>query len=263
MRGKTACGSHEFSRCTPRAMLIGMRSPRSGYAARARKILLYRVDQRLGRNVRVEHAELLPEVQPLARDSDAVVVTARNEIFRAPLGEGAQDLEIRLYAQLLVGGRLDAEVGDDVALHVRLVVLRLPDRGDAVAQRGLGGQGHEVVIRALAQVAVGRDAVGAPVREKLGPLLQPAAVEALGVTEVELLHLEPQFGGEYGFFRDGHGPSCLSNIGNGGSGAVSHEYVDAIRISPSPTPWTYACNESPGFTGLTPAGVPVMMMSPG
>src|SRR5438445_262466 len=34
-------------------------------------------------------------------------------------------------------------------------------------------------------------------------------------------------------------------------------------MSHSPTPWTYACNRSPGFTGETPAGVPVMMMSPG
>src|SRR5207245_7298701 len=33
---------------------------------------LYRIDQRLGRNVRVEHAELLPEVQPLARDGDEI-----------------------------------------------------------------------------------------------------------------------------------------------------------------------------------------------
>src|SRR3989475_12734821 len=93
----------------------------------------YRVEQRVGRNVRIEHAQFFPEVEAPSGDRDAVVVGARDEMLAALLGEGAQDLEVRLHAQLLVGGGLDAEVRDEVPLRVRLVVLGLAVRDYPVA----------------------------------------------------------------------------------------------------------------------------------
>src|SRR5206468_1406018 len=170
---------------------------------------LDRVEQRFGRDVRIEHAQLLPEMEAPGRDRDAVVVAARDEVLAALPGEGAQDLEVRLHAQLLVGGGLEAEVRDEMALRVRLVVLGLADRDDAVAHGRAGGERHQMLVRAQAQVAPRRDAVGAGVQEELGPLLQPAAVEAFGVARVELLDVQAQLGGQYGFFRDGHGLSDL------------------------------------------------------
>src|SRR5258708_5682219 len=161
--------------------------------------------------------------------------------LRAVLGESAQDLEVRLHAQLLVGGGLDAEVRDGVPLRVRLVVLGLPDRDDPVAQCAAGGKRHQMLIRAQAQVAPRRDAVGAGVHEELRPLLEPAAVEAFGVTRVEFLDVEPQLGGQYGLFRDGHGPSDLFDASKR-CRAIRHgplqAYAAAIRMSLSPIPWT-------------------------
>src|SRR5713101_8452521 len=97
---------------------------------RSKSASSYRVEQRVGRNVRIEHAQFFPEVEAPSGDRDAVVVGARNEVLAALLGEGTQDLEVRLHAQLLVGGGLDAEVRDEVPLRVRLVVLGLADRDD-------------------------------------------------------------------------------------------------------------------------------------
>src|SRR4029077_10164471 len=94
-----------------------------------------RIHERLGRNIGVEHADLFSEVQAARGDGDAVAVAARDEILGAPVGERGQDLEIRLRAQLVLRGGLDAEVGDGVALHVRLVVLGLAYRDDAVEHR--------------------------------------------------------------------------------------------------------------------------------
>src|SRR2546426_8147587 len=98
-----------------------------------------RVEQRVGRNVRIEHAQFFPEVEAPSGDRDAVVVGARDEMLAALLGEGAQDLEVRLHAQLLVGGGLDAEVRDEVPLRVRLGVLGLSDRDYPVAHGGARG----------------------------------------------------------------------------------------------------------------------------
>src|SRR5712692_2670536 len=173
-----------------------------------------RVEQRFGRNVRIEHAQFLPEVQAAAGDRDAVVVVARDEVLGALPGEGAQDLEVRLHAQLLVGGGLDAEVRDEVPLRVRFVVLGLADRDDPVAHGGLGGKRNEALVGAQAQVAPRGDAVGAGIQEELRPLLEPAAVQAFGVAGVELLDVEPQLCGEYGLFRDGHGLSDLFDASN-------------------------------------------------
>ncbi len=61
-----------------------------------------RVEKRFGRNVRIEHAQFFPEVEAPSDDRDAIVVGARDEMLAALLGEGAQDLEGRLHAQLLV-----------------------------------------------------------------------------------------------------------------------------------------------------------------
>src|SRR5207249_10708007 len=69
-------------------------------------------------------------------DALPIFVGARDEMLAALLGEGAQDLEVRLHAQLLVGGGLDAEVRDEVPLRVRLVVLGLADRDYPVAHGG-------------------------------------------------------------------------------------------------------------------------------
>src|SRR5439155_3009289 len=66
-----------------------------------------------------------------------------------------------------------------------------------------------MLLRPKAQGAPRRDAVGAGIQEELRPLLEPAVVQAFGVAGVELLDVEPQLCGQYGFFRDGHGLSDL------------------------------------------------------
>src|SRR5215831_18539084 len=58
-----------------------------------------RNDKRIGRHVRVEHADLLPEMQPPGRDGDAVVIGAREEVFAATLREGPQDVEVGLRSE--------------------------------------------------------------------------------------------------------------------------------------------------------------------
>src|SRR5262252_6125096 len=89
-----------------------------------------RIGQGDGGDVGVEDADLFPEVQAARGHRDAIVVAARNKELGALVGKRPQYLEVGLGAQLLPGRRLDAEVRDRVALHVRLVVLRLADRGD-------------------------------------------------------------------------------------------------------------------------------------
>src|SRR2546429_7531927 len=79
------------------------------------------------------------------------------------------------------------------------------------------------------------------IQEELRPLLQPAAVEAFGVARVELLDVQAQLGGQYGFFRDGHGLSDSVDASNRRQTirhGLSQAYAGAIRISLSPTPCT-------------------------
>src|SRR6266581_3703760 len=117
----SSCKTAEFYR--ERDMPVKPARPKMARIRRVRPVLSDRVEQRFGRDLRIEHAQFFPEGEAAAGDRDAVVVVARDEKLGAFLGESAQDLEVRLHAQFLVGGGLDAETRDGVPLRVRLVVL--------------------------------------------------------------------------------------------------------------------------------------------